>query len=134
MGGQVEKLACSSCASKELVSINGLVVCSFCRTRFTADAATLHATNTTKTQDSKPKKHYHDDLLRSAELVISAQMGSTSMLQRKLRLPFTEVGKIMDDLEELGVVGPSTGARAREVNVSICDLESKLAELKRTIS
>lgn len=101
--------------------------------RLEQDNAVLRAALAASARLAAPSAHSYTatELLSAAELVISTQFASPSMLQRKLRVGFARASQLMDALEREGIVSPAVGARARDTLIPPDLLEATLRRLRR---
>jgi len=101
-----------------------------CRKRAAADQITDLITPASKNADGDDVGEDLELLLAAAELVVTTQFGSTSMLQRKLRVDVAKAGHLMNLLEARNIVGPADGSKAREVHITLTELDELLTDLR----
>ena len=98
-----------------------------CRWDFDRNAPVAEGADPAADEGDEPEPGEWDDLLdQAAEVVVRAQLGSTALIQRKLRVGFARAGRIMDQLERRGVVAPADGSKARNVLITPSELDAFL--------
>ena len=129
---------CDRCGSRQDVTEDEAARRAWCPEHRPADVAItaegMNALLEASPDDNEPESPapVGDDvalLRQAAELVVTSQFGSPSMLQRKLRVGFARAGRLMDDLAAIGVVGPAHGSKARDVLVDADNLASLLDQI-----